>query len=322
MPDTTARLLETLSLLQSRPHWPGSALAERSGVTVRTVRRDVERLRMLGYPIETTVGRDGGYRLGAGGRAMPPLMLDRDEAVAVAGSLRAAASGSVPGGDETAARALAKIEPLLPPALARQVGTIGAMTASLPTTTDPISPEVLVTVTRACRDRERLRVRYTDRDGHVTDRTVDPHRVVSTGRRWYLVAHDRDRGAWRTLRLDRFGHVHATGHRIELHDPPDAVSFVQRAISIEPYRHQVRVEMLAPIDEVRVLVPATTATLEATDGDTTIVVTGSDDIELVAFHLLRLHITFRILEGDELFDALVSLRARISDVLHDGLLQG
>ena len=198
-PGPTGRLLALLSLLQARPHWPGPELADRLDVTIRTVRRDVERLRRLGYPVLADIGTTGGYRLGAGGRAMPPLMLDRDEALAVAVCLRSTATESIAGGGEAAIRALAKLEQLLPSTLRRQVGAISTMTARLGGGSTPVDPEVLVTLTRACRDGERLRARYRDQRGRETDRRLDPHRLVTTARRWYLVARDVDRDAWRTL---------------------------------------------------------------------------------------------------------------------------
>ena len=248
---TTARLLEVLSLLQARPQWSGPELADRLGVTVRTVRRDIDRLRQLGYPVLAATGVAGGYRLGAGGRTMPPLMLDRDEAVAVAVCLRSTATETIAGGGEAAIRALGKLDQLLPPTLRRQVGTIGSMTTRLGAPGAPVAPDVLVTITRACRDSERLRVRYRDGRGTETDRTLDPYRVVSTARRWYLVARDRERDDWRTFRVDRMTAVEPTGHRVELDDPPDPVAFVQAAITIEPYRQRARVELDAPLDRDR-----------------------------------------------------------------------
>ena len=246
-PGPTGRLLALLSLLQARPHWPGPELAARLAVTIRTVRRDVERLRRLGYPVLADIGTTGGYRLGAGGRAMPPLMLDRDEALAVAVCLRSTATESIAGGGEAAIRALAKLEQLLPSTLRRQVGAISTMTARLGGGSTPVDPEVLVTLTRACRDGERLRARYRDQRGRETERRLDPHRLVTTARRWYLVARDVDRDAWRTLRVDRLLSVEATGHRVTIDDPPDPVALVQSAISTTAYRHQARVELAAPL---------------------------------------------------------------------------
>ena len=240
-------------------------MAEQLGVTVRTVRRDVERLRLLGYPVVATIGSGGGYHLGPGGRAMPPLMLDRDEAVAVAVCLRSAASDSIEGGGEAAVRALGKLEQLLPADVRRQVGTIGTMTERLDPGGHPVDPEVLVTLTRACRDGERLRVRYRDRRQRETERLLEPYRVVSASRRWYLVARDVEHGGWRTWRVDRLGQVEATGHRVELVEPPDAVALVQAALTTAPYQIQVRVELDAPLAAVAEVVPPTVATLTALD---------------------------------------------------------
>jgi predicted DNA-binding transcriptional regulator YafY len=305
--ETAGRLLGLLSLLQARPQWSGPQLSERLGVTVRTVRRDVDRLRRLGYPIEADAGAAGGYRLGAGGAAMPPLMLDRDEAVAVAVCLRSTATESIAGGGEAAIRALGKLEQLLPSTVRRQVGTIASMTSRLGASPAPVPPEILVTITRACRDAERLRVRYRDSDGRKSERTVDPYRVVTTARRWYLVARDRDRDAWRTFRIDRMSEVVATGHRVEIVDPPDPVAFVQAAITTAPYRHQARIELAAPLDEVAALVPPTVGVLEPVDERTTMLTTGAENLDILAVHLVSLGFPFRVLEGD-------SLRARLAEL--------
>ena len=299
---TTARLLELLSLLQGRPHWTGPELAARLGITVRTVRRDVERLRRLGYPVLAAIGVAGGYQLGSGGRTMPPLMLDRDEAVAVAVSLRSVAGDLVAGGGDAAISALAKLEQLLPPTLRRQVGALDAMTSRLGASTSPVDAELLVTLTRACRDGERLRATYRDGRGRETSRTIDPHRLVQTPRRWYLVAHDRDRDDWRTFRVDRLRDVVATGHIVHLADPPDAVAFVQRSITLAPYRHQARVELRAPVADVRPLVPATTGALEPIDDGRTMLTTGADDLAVLVFHLVALGVDFVVHEPAALRD--------------------
>ena len=298
--ETTARLLALLALLQSRSAWNGPELADRLEVTVRTVRRDVDRLRQLGYPVESTAGTPGGYHLGAGGSAMPPLMLDRDEAVAVAVSLRSTVAGTIEGGDVAADRALGKLEPLLPPALRRQFGAIVETTEQLGASGEAVSPDVLVVVTRACRDSEWLRVCYRNAGGRASDLTLEPHRVVATGRRWYLVARDRDRGEWRTYRIDRFVDVRASGHRVTIVDPPDAVAFVQDAITTAPYRYRVRALVEAPIDELAPRVPASTAVLSAHDDGRTLVTTGGDHLGLLAFHLLDLDRPFVVLDPAEL----------------------
>lgn len=315
MAETTARLLTILSLLQSRPRWSGPELADRAGVTVRTIRRDVERLRLLGYPIVTEHGASGGYHLGRGGSSIPPLMLDRDEALAVAVCLRSAATDLIAGGTEAAVRALAKLDQLLPPTVARQVGTIGSVTTRLDSHTSPVDPDVLIAVTRACRDSERLRVVYVDRSGNQRERTIDPYRVVSTGRRWYLVAHDRDRDDWRTFRVDRLLDVAATGHRVQIPDPPDAELFVRDAITTAPYAHQVRVLLHAPLEAMQEAIPVTVGMLERHGTDATILTTGADDVDMIVFHLLRLDVGFGVLDGDALEARLGQLHARIGSAL-------
>jgi predicted DNA-binding transcriptional regulator YafY len=305
--ETTGRLLGLLSLLQARPRWSGRQLSERLGVTIRTVRRDVDRLRQLGYPIEADAGPAGGYRLGAGGAAMPPLMLDRDEAVAVAVSLRSTATESIDGGDEAASRALGKLEQLLPTPARRQIATIASMTDRLGADPAPVSADVLVTITRACRDAERLRTRYRDSDGRESERTLDPYRVVTTARRWYLVARDRGRAAWRTFRIDRMSDVVATGHRVDIVDPPDPVAFVQAAITTAPYRYRARIEIAAPVAEIAALIPPTVGILEPVDDETTILTTGADNVDVLAFHLVSLGFPFRVLEGD-------ALRTRLREI--------
>lgn len=204
MLETSARLLRLLSLLQAHREWSGPDLADRLGVTPRTIRRDVDRLRELGYPVNASPGTGGGYQLGAGAE-LPPLLLDDDEAVAVAVGLRTAAGQGIEGIGETSVSALAKLEQVLPNRLRRRVGALNAFT--VPMLRDPqpsaVDPGVLTELANACRDRERLRFDYRDHGGSPTRRTVEPHRLVCTERRWYLVAWDVDRDDWRTFRADR-----------------------------------------------------------------------------------------------------------------------
>jgi predicted DNA-binding transcriptional regulator YafY len=198
--ETSSRLLELLSLLQGRRDWPGNELAERLEVSARTVRRDIERLRRLGYPVESLTGPAGGYRLRAGS-AMPPLLLDDDEAIAIAVGLRTAARSSVTGIDETAVRALVKLEQVLPAQLRRRVGALGAATFTPAVVGPTVDPQDLTVIAAACRDSECIRFGYRSRDGTESRREVEPHALVNHGRRWYLVAWDRRREDWRTFRI-------------------------------------------------------------------------------------------------------------------------
>src|SRR5437763_6748641 len=202
MSQTSSRLLELLSLLQARRDWPGSELADRLEVSGRTIRRDMERLRQLGYPVESLTGPAGGYRLRAG-TAMPPLLLDDDEAIAIAVGLRTAARASVTGIEETAVRALVKLEQVLPAHLRRRVHALGAATISLSAPGPTVDPQHLTVIAAACRDSQCLRFAYRSREEVESRREVEPHSLVNLGRRWYLVAWDRAREDWRTFRVDR-----------------------------------------------------------------------------------------------------------------------
>src|SRR3954470_24284171 len=219
MADTSSRLLTLLSLLQARRDWAGAELAERLQVSGRTIRRDVERLRALGYPVQALTGPAGGYRLRAG-TAMPPLLLDEEEAVAIAVGLGTAARASVTGIEETSIRALVKLEQVLPAHLRRRVAALGSATIAPPAAGPTVDPQHLTTIAAACRDTECLRFDYRNRDGDATRREVEPHALVNQGRRWYLVAWDRRRADWRTFRVDRIGRPAPMGSRFTARDVP------------------------------------------------------------------------------------------------------
>jgi predicted DNA-binding transcriptional regulator YafY len=234
MADPTSRALRLLTLLQGRRDWPGADLAQRLGISLRTLRRDVDRLRELGYPVQAQPGVDGGYRLAAGA-ALPPLVLDDEEAVALTVGLQTAASGAVAGMAEPSVRALAKVLPVLPARLRRRVEALRAMTVPAPPWSDggpAVDPQALVEVAQACRDTGRLTFSYTAAGGAPTERLVEPHRLVPLGRRWYLVAYDPARGGWRSFRLDRMTEVRGTGARFAPRQLPaeDAASFVRAGI--------------------------------------------------------------------------------------------
>jgi predicted DNA-binding transcriptional regulator YafY len=224
--EPTGRLLRLLSLLQSGQEWSGAELATRVGCSPRTIRRDVDRLRELGYPIDAARGR-AGYRLTAGSE-MPPLLLDDDEIVAVVIGLRTAAARHVTGLEDSAARATAKLERLLPGRLRRRVSAFDTVSVPEPAPGPTVDPQLITTMATACQDHLRLRLTYTDYTGTTSERVVDPHRLVHTGRRWYLLAHDRRRADWRSFRLDRLVSCRSTGGRFEPREIPggDAAAFV------------------------------------------------------------------------------------------------
>ncbi|MEV0072771.1 YafY family protein [Amycolatopsis sp. NPDC050768] len=285
---TSERLLRLLSLLQARRDWPGPDLADRLGVDVRTVRRDVERLRGLGYPVHATPGVAGGYRLGAGA-ALPPLLLDDDEAVAVAVGLRTAANGTVSGIEETSVRALAKLEQVLPARLRHRVSAMGSAMLQLGGGGPVIDAEVLTVIASACRDHERVRFTYANHTGQVTERDVEPLRLVHTGRRWYLVAYDLGRDGWRTFRVDRIEGVPAPGFRFTPREPPaeDLAAYVSQAISSAPYAHQMSLLVSVPAEVLAARVPPTAGTVEHVDEHTCRLRTGATDLAAAPFYLAQ-----------------------------------
>lgn len=253
MSSTSSRTLRLLSLFQAHRYWSGAELADRLKVSERTLRRDVDRLRELGYPVEAHRGIDGGYELAAGA-ALPPLAVDDDEAVAVAIGLRAAAQGSVAGIEESAIRALTKIVQVMPPRLRRRVDALNAVTVPAVWGAGPsIDAEVLTAIAQACRDEERMRFSYTAHTGEMTDRHVEPHRLVSLGQRWYLVAYDLSRHDWRSFRLDRLQDPRGTGSRFRPRALParDAAAFVRDGIENAPAMHTIEAVVHAPAAAVR-----------------------------------------------------------------------
>lgn len=311
MLETSARLLRLLSLLELRPDWPGAELARRLEVTPRTLRRDVQRLRSLGYPVHATPGVAGGYRLGAGA-SLPPLLLDDDEAVAVALGLRTAASQTVTGIAETSLRALAKLEQVLPARLRERTAALQQATVALPRTAPTVDPGLLTTLATACRNRQSVRFSYTRADGPVTERLAEPHRLVHTGYRWYLVAFDVARDDWRSFRVDRIESAEPTGARFVPRDPPDAAAFVASAVTTAPYRYRARVIVHAPVAVVAEQVSPTTAMLEPASGDRCLLTAGGDSLAWIACHLATLGIECTILEPPELIACARELAGRLS----------
>lgn len=253
MTDPSSRMLRLLSLLQTHRHWTGPDLADRLRVSVRTLRRDVDRLRDLGYPVEAARGVDGGYQL-APGAALPPLVIDDDEAVAIAIGMQAAAQGAVAGIEEAAVRALTRVTQVMPPPLRRRVDAVRSMTVPAGTAPGPpVAADVLITAALACRDTERLRFGYTPRGGEPAERLVEPHRLVPLQRRWYLVGYDLARQDWRSFRLDRMTDPVRTSARFRPRPLPadDAAAFVRAGIAHLPMPYTVEVRVAAPAATVR-----------------------------------------------------------------------
>ncbi|MFD7894198.1 helix-turn-helix transcriptional regulator [Streptomyces sp. NPDC059743] len=314
MTDTPARLLSLLSLLQTPREWPGSELADRLGVSPRTIRRDIDRLRELGYPVEASKGAIGGYRLVAG-TAMPPLLLDDEEAVAIAVGLRAGAGHAIEGVDEASVRALAKLEQVLPSRLRHRVSTL--QTATIPVTRGDgatIDPRTLTVMAGAVTGGERLRFGYRSGDGTETKRQVEPYRLVSTGWRWYLVAYDLGREDWRTFRVDRISEPFATGARFSQRELPtgDAAQFLRRSMSRRQPRTEVEVSFAAPVESVRARLPGYLGTPEPTGPDSCrLRTTTTDSLEWLALRLALMDCEFTVRQPAELTDCLRELGARL-----------
>ncbi|MFD5413196.1 helix-turn-helix transcriptional regulator [Streptomyces nojiriensis] len=313
MTDTPARLLSLLSLLQTPREWPGSELAQRLRVSSRTIRRDIERLRDLGYPVEATLGAEGGYRLVAGA-AMPPLLLDDEEAVAIAVGLRAGAGHAIEGVEEASVRALAKLEQVLPARLRYRVSALQSATIALSRGDGAsVDPRTLTTMASAVAGPERLRFAYQAGDGAETRRLVEPYRLVSTGSRWYLVAYDLDREDWRTFRVDRVEEAFATGARFARRDlPMEAEEFVRRGLrggEKQPYR--VEADFAAAPAELPAWLRA--ASLPGGGTRTSVSFESADAPEWTAARLALTGLPFTVREPAALRDAVGALAARLSD---------
>ena len=313
MTTTSSRLLELLSLLQARRDWSGAELADRLEVSGRTIRRDVERLRNLGYPVESLTGPAGGYRLRAGS-AMPPLLLDDGEAIAIAVGLRTAARASVTGIEETAVRALVKLEQVLPTHLRRRVQALSSATIAPAVGGPTVDPQHLTVIAAACRDSECLRFAYRSREGADSRREVEPHSLVNLGRRWYLVAWDRAREDWRTFRVDRLARPASSGVRFMPRTLPsrDAAAYVQRSITGAPHRYEARVTLHAAADQIAGRVPTHWGTIEEVDAGSCEFRTGDDDLGWLALRIAMLGVDFDVHEPPELAEHLRALAGRLT----------
>lgn len=295
---TTERVLTLLGLLQQRQGWTGPELADRLGVTPRTVRRDVERLRMLGYRIHAGQGVGGGYRLGPG-QDLPPLLLDDEEAIATVVSLLAGAGGGVAGAGDAALRALTKLDQVLPARLRHEVRALSGSVESFGGGRTPIDPEVLTTLARACRDEVEAGFGYPS-GSQVRRRRVEPYRLVASDRRWYLLAYDLDRDDWRSFRVDRMSEVSARTWRFRPRAAPDAATYVQESVASRVYPHQARFLVHAPADTVRAQIPASAAVVRRRGDERCEVLSGAGSLDFVLMHVLLLGHAFEVVEPPEL----------------------
>jgi len=313
MVQTSARLLRLLSLFQAQRYWSGADLSERLEVTARTLRRDVDRLRSLGYPVHSTSGIAGGYQLGAGA-TLPPLLLDDDEAVAVALGLRTSASGGVSGIEEASVRALMKLEQVLPPRLRHRVAALHGFIVPLKNRGPNVDAAYLSLIAGACRDNEGIRFSYKDRSGSPSARTVEPHRLVHTGYRWYLVAWDTVRNDWRTFRVDRIDGKVKTSTRFRPRKPPDGdfATFVSKSLSQAPYPIRARLTLYAPLEIVAKNVPPSAGVLAPIDEHSCRLETGAHSLEGLTIHLMMLGIDFQVHEPAEFTEHLRRLAERFT----------
>jgi predicted DNA-binding transcriptional regulator YafY len=296
MASTGSRALQLLSLLQTHRYWPGQELSERLGVSPRTLRRDVERLRDLGYPVDATRGVAGGYQLAAGA-SLPPLVVDDDEAV----GLRTAAQSGIAGVDEASVRALAKIVQVMPPKLRRRVDAL--RTTTLSTTFGPgptADAGILTALAQACRDEERIEFAYVARDGQASKRTVEPHRLVSIERRWYLVAYDLTRFDWRSFRLDRVAEPRPTGTRFRPRALPaeDAAEYVRESLHTISESVVVEAVIEAPHDRVLERLGRWATVDDLGDGTSAVHITA-DSAEWALFGLAAVDAPFRIVGPED-----------------------
>ncbi|MGW3355699.1 helix-turn-helix transcriptional regulator [Streptomyces bungoensis] len=314
MVSASARLLRLVSVLAARPSWTCAELAERTGVTERTVRRDVARLREIGYVVESEPGPWGGYRLRAGSR-VPPLILDDEEALAVAVGLREAALSGALGGDQAALSALLKLRQVLPGRIAERLAEMDAAFVHTPRPSEPqITPGTLLELAAACRRGERGRLSYQDGKGRATVREVDPYRLVHTGRRWYFVARDVARDQWRTFRADRVVRLQPAGRPVELTDPPDPARLVSRSTANGPYPLSATIRLPLPMERALRLIPATVGTHRPDGPEATIVDVGGPDADGLAGYLLGLATPLRVLGPEAVRQALVR---RVRELLED-----
>jgi predicted DNA-binding transcriptional regulator YafY len=312
MRETSARLLRLLSLLQTPREWTGAELGARLGVSPRTVRNDVEKLRELGYPVLATRGPAGGYRLGAGA-AMPPLLLDDEEAVAVAVGLRTAAGGAVAGIEEASLRALGKLEQVLPSRLRHRVSSLQSVITPVPGVAGPlVDPDVLTAIAAACRLRERLRFSYVSHDGAGSDREAEPYQLVNWGRRWYLVAFDARAGDWRTFRVDRISLRTPGGGRFVPRPLPsgDLAMWVSTRVATAGWRYRARITVHAPAPAVEARIGPYVGTVTPAGDELCLLDTGSDSLETMAVYLGLLGFDFRVESPPELAEHIRALTDR------------
>lgn len=309
----SSRVLRLLALLQTRREWSGTELSARLEVDVRTIRRDVDRLRELGYVIEASAGPGGGYRLGAG-TSTPPLLLDDEEAIAVALALNTAAA-SIAGPKDAALRALVKLDQLLPSRLRRKWNALHEVTLSLSFGQPLVDPKTLTALAAACRDHMRIKFKYQDRAKQLTTREVEPMRLVHTGRVWYLAAWDNQRDDWRTFRVDRIDakpEIKEGSTFVPRKPPEDFATYVSRSITATPYAFRARIKLNESIDAAKSRLPRWIGVLEPSDDDTCVLTIGADTKEALLAMLVHAGSDFELIEPHDFAQPIRDLAARLT----------
>ena len=313
MLSTSARLLRLASLLQSRRHWPGAALAEELGVDARTMRRDVDRLRELGYPVEASSGVGGGYALGRGAD-LPPLVLDDDEAVALAIALRAA-SASVGGIEATSLRLMGKLDQLMPTRLRRRATALHAVTLSLRSGLPLVDASLLSSLATACRDCLALKFDYRNHAGEASQRHVQPLRLANYGRRWYLIAWDTDRADWRSFRVDRLHGPPTVGASFTPRPvPPDVAARLESGIAYAPFACRVTLRLQGTVEELHAALPAWCGVLEPDTDTHSLLRVGADSPEGLLAQVLMIGQDVQLVDGEAMLPELRAVLANMSRV--------
>lgn len=316
MLSSSNRLLRLLSLLQTRRHWAGGELAQTLAVHPRTLRRDIDRLRELGYPIQASSGVAGGYAFRAG-NALPPLLLDDDEALTVAITLRTAATGSVGGVEEAALRALVKLEQVMPARLRHKVDALRAALVPLARNGPLVDAGQLAALAAACRDQLRVNFDYTDGRGQASTRQVEPQGLEHTGYRWYLVAWDPAREDWRTFRLDRIAGEVTLGAHFAPRPPPDGGdlrAYVARSVGGN-HAEEARIVLHAPRAAMAARIPATVGEIEALDAGRCLLRCTGQSLDALAYWLMALEVEFDVLAPDALVARLRAAGERVAAML-------
>ena len=317
MLSSSSRLLRVLSLLQTRSHWAGQDLAERLEVHPRTLRRDIDRLRQLGYPIHASSGVAGGYAFRAG-QSLPPLLLDDEEALAVAIALQIAAAGTVSGVEESSLRALVKLEQVMPARLRQRTDALRSAILPMQRIGPTVDAGVLATLATACRDQLQVGFSYRDVKGRSTTRTVEPQGLVHTGSRWYLVAWDPGRSDWRTFRLDRVEGEPVNGDHFAPRAGPgggDLRAYVAGAIAVDIHGEEARVVLHQPLEVMAPRIPLAAALLEAIDANRCLMRCPAHQLDWLVYWLMSLDVEFEALEPPALIERLRAAGERVARAL-------